>query len=76
MGREVFESRGLGGRDALVEDIKTKAGELHDLLLQVDAFTTDGTSAVQTVNQRPAALARTNLEIAVMCAVKAISRGQ
>ena len=85
MGREVFESRGLGGREALMEDIKTKAGELDDLLRQVDAPMEefDPINKVTVTNiQRPgeckrlAAMARTSLENAVMQAVKAISRGQ
>lgn len=85
MGREVFESRGLQGREALVEDIKTKAGELHDLIAQIDrdeaTTSSNGHVDVQTSRPRPgeckrlAALARTNLEVAVMCAVKAVSRG-
>jgi hypothetical protein len=82
MGREVFESRGLGGREALMEDIKTKAGELDELLRQVAADITTGTSASTEYAVRPrecqrlTALARTSLEQSVMWAVKAISRGQ
>lgn len=85
MGVEKFESRGLDGREALVEEIKKKAGELDDLLMKIstDKVTTssNGHVDVDHYNTRPAechrltALARTNLEMSVMCAVKAVSRG-
>ena len=83
MGREVFESRGLGGREALMEDIKTKAGELDDLIKQVgESDPTSALDGVTELKRRPGeclrltAMARTSLENAVMQAVKAISRGQ
>lgn len=88
MGREMFESRGLGGREALMEDIKTKAGELDDLIRSIAQDSTESVPSAQPgVNvdvsrQRPGeckrltAMACTSLENAVMQAVKAISRGQ
>jgi hypothetical protein len=88
MGKEVFESRGLGGREELVIHIKLKAGELHELLRQIDmdmpntVWGPNDTSAAAVLKPRPpeckrlAAIARTNLEQAVMWAVKAVSRGQ
>lgn len=85
MGKEVFESRGLDGREALVEQIKAKAGELDDLLQQINKDKSEtafnGHIEVDVSRVRPkechrlTALARTNLEVAVMCAVKAVSRG-
>ena len=82
MGKEVFESCGLGGREDLVEAIKVKAGELDDLLTQVGYDSSSGTGGYVRTTSRPGnclrmvALARTNLEQTVMWAVKAVSRGQ
>lgn len=79
MGREVFETRGLQGREALVEAIKVKAGELDDLLVQVAEDRVSESGFVSSRSQqchRMVAVARTNLEQAVMWAVKAVSRSR
>ena len=67
MSKEVFESRGLHGKDELVEKVKEKAGELYALFSE--ATNEPGTDAV-----RHYALAKTNLEQSVMWFVKGISR--
>lgn len=64
---KVFESRGLNGQEQQVEKIKVAAALLFD---QIDAISCPpGTDA-----GRLAALAKTKLELTVMCAVKALSR--
>lgn len=67
MGKEVFESRGLQGKEELVEKVKSKAGELWDLFHE-------GTNTPGTDGGRMYALAKTNLEQAVMWFVKGCSR--
>ena len=67
MGKEIFESRGLQGKEAEVEAVKQKAGELWDLF-------NAGTNAPNTEGGRMYALAKTNLEQAVMWFVKGVSR--
>lgn len=91
MGKEVFESRGLGGREELVEYIKIKAGELDDLLKQITTYPSQvvptgnsgGSGGAEVAHRtrpgeclRLTAMARSSLETSVMQAVKAISRGQ
>lgn len=77
MGKELFESRGLQGREELVQSIKVKAGELDDLLILI-AQDKDSRTAESTVRPREChrltEIARTNLEQSVMWAVKAVSR--
>lgn len=67
MGKEVFESKGLNGKEELVEKVKAKAGELWDLFQE-------GTNEPGTEGGRMYALAKTNLEQSVMWFVKGISR--
>jgi hypothetical protein len=66
MGKEIFESKGLQGKDALVDEVKTKAGELWDLI--------PGTNEPGTEGGRYYALAKTHLEDAIMWFVKGVSR--
>lgn len=68
MGSERFESRGLGDKGQLVEQIKLAAGVLDDLYKECRSGISNDEVA------RLTSLAVTHLEISVMCAVKAISR--
>jgi hypothetical protein len=65
---KVFESRGLQGRDLLVDEIKQKAAVLYDRLEEIPIPPGNGEAG------RLVSLAKTELESAVMWAVKAISR--
>lgn len=67
MGREIFDSCGLHGKDAEVDAVKTKAGELWDLFHA-------GTNAPNTQGGRMYAIAKTKLEESVMWFVKGVSR--
>lgn len=69
MGIEVFESRGLHGKEELVEQVKAKAGELFDLI-------NSATNDPGTEGGRMYALAKTNLEQSVMWFVKGVSRSK
>lgn len=77
MGIERFESKGLQGREELVQKIKEKAGELDDLLQQISApvIVQDSVEVRNPECHRLTAMAKTQLELSVMCAVKAVSRG-
>lgn len=83
MGKEVFESRGLGGREKLVDKIKELAGLLDDALSEIsapcDGPVADGVQIVGIPRSREClrltAMAKTELELSVMLAVKAVSRG-
>ena len=68
MGKERFESRGLGDQGQLVEKIKEKAGGLDDLIKECDK----GISNDVCTNLKNQAIIQ--LESAVMFATKAVSR--
>ena len=72
--KATFESRGIPESQlALVEEIKQKASDLEDTILKA----LDNKSETEGVGPevpRYVAMARTNLEMSVMCAVKAVSR--
>jgi len=96
MGKATFETRGLNGKEKVVDKIKELAGLLDDVLLELgapeiipfsQALLIEGEVTVPDGNggtirqvpatrdaQRLAAMARTQLELSVMCAVKAVSR--
>lgn len=63
----VFESRGLKGREAHVEEVKVKAAELLDLMESIQPTKTGE-------HVRYFALAKTALEESVMWHVKGVSR--
>lgn len=62
-----FATKGLNGKESLVEDAKIKAGELLDIFQSA-------TNAPGTEGGRMYALAKTNLEQAIMWFVKGVSR--
>lgn len=65
----VFESRGLNGQEAKIEEIKNKAAQLWDLFDNIPV-----PPGLQTDAMRLVSIAKTNLETSVMYAVKAYSR--
>lgn len=65
---KVFESRGIDGKESLVQRIKDEAASLYDAIDCI-SIPPGNTEAGRLV-----ALAKTDLESAVMWAVKAISR--
>ena len=66
---KVFESRGLNGNEALVQQIKDQAAVLWDCIDSV-VIPPGNSEAGRLVS-----LAKTELEASVMWAVKSISRG-
>lgn len=77
MGIEKFESKGLQGREELVQKIKEKAGELDDLMMEIPMEVDHGFDRIEKRDpecHRLTAMARTQLELSIMCAVKAVSR--
>lgn len=73
MGIERFESKGIAADGIeLVAKIKEKAGELDNLLTEISQNSSGSTLKPEC--NRLTALAKTQLELSVMCAVKAVSR--
>lgn len=68
MGKEVFESKGLQGKENLVDEVKTRAGELYDI------YKSSGVKGGNAQQLRMIEQAMTNLEQSVMWFVKSVSR--
>lgn len=66
--KKVFESRGLNGFEKEVEAIKNEAAILHSLISHISIAPGNSEAG------RLVSLAKTELESAVMWAVKAVSR--
>lgn len=63
----IFETKGFGTQETLVDAVKAKAAELYDLIRSAS-------NAPGTDSARMFALAKTNLEQAIMWFTKGISR--